>query len=812
MVVSHAGRTPGSLLNQGGHSQSDTETISFTPSGVIRMRIRSRSIMEGIRRYPRALELVLIPWVLFGVFWFFLGKYMHGGHSRSFWVDNTYLIHPLFSFISKALSAGEYPYWIDSLLGGLPLYNSPQFSPLYPFYFLGWSLYQTPLDALLQVHYVTFLHVGILYLNTYVMLRIFHLPILPSIVGATCCAFSANTNTYDMWVNIIAPYSWLPLAIGSVFLIIENEYPRVGLLLGAISISLLTTASPSQPLIHFIYCAGVFVVSYWVLCLKETRIKLAVLRNLALATIACLLLTAPVLVPGFSSMKKMVRFVGKGGTINSDQHVPLASLVEGQYEPSELANVFFPLRRIHNGVGNSYLGILPVFLAFLGLLKARKNWIVLPLFLFGLYCLFSVTGIHLGVAYVNYYLPLWNKIREPDRHLVLFILFFATLCAFGFQFIWEWIKHEVSPSRKQLVVTVGAYLLLAFGAYSVRLEAGSRIPDLYLFGTFLLFVTLTIATYMLAAIRTAFFKVLLAGVTCYSSLLLPFDIPRFRESDYFQEPNLRSHRILAEISKINDIRDFRLVVDDQILSSQLWSMNAVYYGIRTFKCYMNPLPRNQWLEVYFALNTSNYSNLLGAKYYLCSSCAAAPAGYQLAKEIEGYKLYITDKVRSRYYWSVEMADSGQGLNFFDIIQKSDDYLTKVYVQPWEAKRVTDWLVTPPSNPRFEVLRELRSLNSLQLRVRTNSRGIFVLNEFFNKDWQLMLNGGRQSYLRVNRNQMGVLLPEGTNEISFEFHPKVFIRLLYVQRVCLILLVAWVIVLTIQNRFVLYEWCKQGVAL
>ena len=242
-------------------------------------------------------------------------------------------------------------------------------------------------------------------------------------------------------------------------------------------------------------------------------------------------------------------------------------------------------------------------------------------------------------------------------------------------------------------------------------------------------------------------------------------------------------------------------------------MNAVYYGIRMFQCYMNPLPYDQWREMSFSAKTRNYPNLLGAKYYLCSNCAAVPPGYQLAREIEGYKLYATDKVRPRYYWSVEKADdSGSDQSFIDKVQTSDDYLTKVYLQPWEAKRFSDWRGVLPPNPRIEVLNEVRSLNSLRLRVQTNARGIFVLNEYFNKDWQLKLNGKRLSYFRANHNQMGFLMPEGVSDISFEFYPKIFVRLLYLQRVCLFVLITWASAFAFRNRSLFREWCRHEVAL
>ena len=108
----------------------------------------------------------------------------------------------------------------------------------------------------MHVHYVTLVHLGICLLNTYVMLRIFHLGIVSSVIGATLFAFGANAYQYAVWVTITAPYSWLPLALGSVYLILENHHPKVGLLLGCISIYLLVSASPAQPLIHLVYCTA----------------------------------------------------------------------------------------------------------------------------------------------------------------------------------------------------------------------------------------------------------------------------------------------------------------------------------------------------------------------------------------------------------------------------------------------------------------------------------------------------------------------------------------------------------------------------
>ena len=46
--------------------------------------------------------------------------------------------------------------------------------------------------------------------------------------------------------------------------------------------------------------------------------------------------------------------------------------------------------------------------------------------------------------------------------------------------------------------------------------------------------------------------------------------------------------------------------------------------------------------------------------------------------------------------------------------------------------------------------------------------------------------------KVNLNQIAVLLPEGTNQVDFEYRPRLFLWLLYVQRAALGILAAGVV--------------------
>ena len=52
-------------------------------------------------------------------------------------LDNLYLYGPLFSEVSSLASSGTVPYYLPNIGTGFPVFDSPQFSILYPFYFFG---------------------------------------------------------------------------------------------------------------------------------------------------------------------------------------------------------------------------------------------------------------------------------------------------------------------------------------------------------------------------------------------------------------------------------------------------------------------------------------------------------------------------------------------------------------------------------------------------------------------------------------------------------------------------------------------------
>jgi hypothetical protein len=733
-------------------------------------------------------EPFLVLFVLICIFGVFLGRFLSGEYSVATWLDNTHFLLPLFAHVSRTFAAGEFPYWINSIAGGIPLYNTPQFSLLYPFYFFGWNLYRGPLDTLVHVHYVTLLHVAILWLSTYVMMRIFHLRVISSVLGATLFAFSANTYQYLFWVNIISPYSWLPLALASVFLILENNYPNTGIVLGWISIYLLVSASPAQPLIHFVCCAA-FLAGCWAFIHRRDRSQWIVrARNLTAMALGSLFLTSAVLVPVvIFSRRDMVRWT-EAGPIVGNQRIPFAGFLTGQAKPAELAKVMFPLNT-SSPTGDPYLGMIPIFLAAFALFRRNRNWIVVPLFILALYMLLSSTGSHLGLAYINYWIPFWNKIREPSRHLYVFGLAACTLAAFGFEQLTE--SERLQDLRKH-ALAFGSFLVLLLASYWVRQRYETLVSDSTILWSFGLFVLLLCGLRFIPTLNGVA-RILLLGLAFYPALRYPVPIVKIHDGDYFMEENLRSHRILQEIARIEGIANYRLIIRDDHFSPQYWSMNAAYYGVRTFEAFMNPLPFGEVQEMFAAPLLPRYAQLLGGKYYLaCGDSASVPAGFLIQREMEGCRLYSTTDVQPHYFLSTDIGLSFSDVQqFLDRFRNDDTDLKKLYINTKDTSEISKWL-TGTTPLLWEASGEKRSANGLDLQLKTNRRSLLVLNEYFRNDWQATLNGNRVRTFKVNLNQIGVMLPEGLNHVHFEYRPWLFIWLSYVQRAAFVVMVAGIL--------------------
>src|SRR5436190_22519137 len=116
----------------------------------------------------------------------------------------------------------------------------------------------------------------------------------------------------------------------------------------------------------------------------------------------------------------MIRWT-QSGTVIGNQSIPYQDFLLGQTAPADLAEIVRPFY-VQHVIGAAYFGVIPFTLVLFSLFRCKQSWIVTLLFILGLYAVLSSTGSHLSFAKVNYWLPLFNKVREPRRQLYVYLL------------------------------------------------------------------------------------------------------------------------------------------------------------------------------------------------------------------------------------------------------------------------------------------------------------------------------------------------------------------------------------------------------
>lgn len=745
---------------------------------------------------PLTREIIFIPIVLSCIFFLTFGQFLSGTSSIATGPDNTFLILPLMHSMSETLSYGEFPFWMNTIMGGIPLYDSPQLSSIYPFYFLNFGLYKTPLDAIFQVNLVTILHYLILLINTYIMLRLLKLKIMPSLLGACLLTLSANMFSYGVWLNIIAPYSWFPLVVGSVFLILENTYPKTGVFLGILSFSLLVQASPAQPLIHTIYVIGILYVCSSIRYIASKQINYLVKStlNLMIMGVVSLLIASPALIPTILNTKNGIRFIGNFPPVVGDEKIPFEGFLVGQFDPIHLTSTLLPLQT-PQVIGSSYIGLGAVFLSLFAIFKVKKDWVIIPFIFLALYGLLSATGSNLGFAQINYQIPFINKIREPVRHIFLFLLGVSVLTPFGLTYLVDTTDRGFRALFywKHLLIGLVYVILLGITLYSGLTYIGS-VDEKYLIIAFVAMVVLILLISLMRGWHRNVLVVVIMVLVIASALQYKRNFPLVQNGDYFSPANLNAIRVAEEISKTEDIKDYRVYFNDTVLNPQFWAMNGSYFGLRGFTGYMNPIPNQTFEQLLLRTNVPNYFEMLGGKYYIClpSVCDASKnllKNYTFNKEIAGYNLYTTTKALPHYFLIDNIKGSYKSVNeFFSRISQGYDYFKSAYVPAEMAALVADWLknTQPGTEITTNIRTEKQTANTLTVSLTTKERVIFVLNEFNTPEWHVKVNGVPTPTFNVNLNQVGVMLDSGSNLVQFEYKSEIFNNLLLLRSLVIIL--------------------------
>jgi hypothetical protein len=728
-------------------------------------------------------------------------------------LDNVHIFGPIFSEISRLALSDAVPYYLPDIGTGFPVFESPHFSILYPFYFFELLDYGGPLASLYTLTHLTLLHIFIFYINLYVLLRCATVRPWAAYVGASVGMLARNTELYASWVNITASYAWLPLMLAGGVLLLQFPGKASGIIVFSVAAGLLTLASPAQSVIHAaLACLILFAVGVVWMCLKR---RFAQVRRLAWSLIFCSGIAfgfaGAAILPMSIATGQMIRHIGRGAAVIGHAPIPWEHFNLHQLTLDQATSIVVRPTWI-SIVGSPYVGPLGVIGTLLTGIYFRRldrllRMLAVAFGIISLYGLLSGFGTNLGLAYVNFHLPLVNRIREAGRHLVLFVIGASFLSGLGYSLLarsFERYKENRNP--RQLIVPA-----LAIAVFTIviiwELPPKKLIdPELFLRGSGGLWVMTSVP--LLFALGkvcrvSGYAKVVSAAMlVSAAAVVIPIRGISLSLSDFNKPMNLLSHRVLRDFVNKIDAKGYRMNFRDSSFPVRFWAMNASYYGIKSFYNQLTPQPFDQ-VRFGNLANVPHLREMMGARYVLCGpNDSPLDPNAKSILETERYRLYENRQPMGRLTLLHRVAGFAKNENKFkNLIREGFDYFSTTYVTASEFETVQSFLGSSQSlaHPRDRIVQIVDQPNRSYSTVVSASTSLLVLNEWFTPAWKVRVNGKTQSALRVNQWQTGVLLPAGKNRVEFDYRPTLFGVLMVLNRITLVLLLIFVIFVVVRKQ-------------
>jgi hypothetical protein len=717
-------------------------------------------------------------------------------------LDNVHIYGPIFSEVSRLALSGAVPYYLPDIGTGFPMFESPHFSILYPFYFFGLLSYGGPLASLYTLTNLTLLHIFVFYINLYVLLRCATVPPWAAYVGASVGMLARNTELYASWLMITAPYAWLPLVLAGAVLLLRFPGEARGILVLSIAAGLLALASASQPVIHAaLSCMMLFAAGIgWLYLQRRFRDLGRIAWSLAVCSGIAFGLAGAAILPMYIATGEMIRHIGTGAAVIGHAHIPWENFSLHQLTLDQATGIVIKPTWI-SIVGSAYIGPLGVIGVLLTGVYFRQldpflRMLVVAFGIIGLYGLLSGFGTNLGLAYVNFHLPFINRIREAGRHLVLFVIGVSFLSGLGYSLLARSFERYKEHRNPRPLIPAAVLILIFAGIILWELFKNAG-PLRTLAGFWML--ALAPILFVLAKVyrSSGYIAVVCAAVfVSVAAVVIPvrgfseFSPRPIWESGFGAPVNLLSHRVIQSFADKIDTAHYRVDFRDKAFSNRFWAMNASYYGIKSFYNQLTPQPYDQF-RFSNLTNVPHLREMMGARYVLCGhdNSPLDPNAKQLL-EAEGYRLYENPNPMGRLTLVHQVAGSYQSeKEFLNRIRRGFDYLFEAYVDDEHFGAVQGFLGSSQIWPRAQdrIVKIADRANESYSVVDTDSAALLVLNEWFTPAWKVRVNGKKQPVLRVNEWQTGVLLPAGKNRVEFEYRPTLFWALRALNRVTIVLL-------------------------
>jgi len=695
--------------------------------------------------------------------------------------DGVYLLGPTFHKIAAIIKSGEIPLRIPEMMAGMPYYNNALFSATYPFYFFGMVEYGVGIELLRTMMLITLLHLCILFLNTTLLLRMSGVEWLYSILGASGVIIAANTLHNASWVITVCGYSWLPLFFAGIIYIFRKPESWLGpIVLGFASVGFL--AKPAQTAILTLFFGAIIFFAGAIWHRKQWK---QLLPKLIVAGVLVAGVAAAGLLQIYMDFEEMMRYTPAGRIVGN---TPLPEKAYRVDYPLSLVSEFliYKVRRL--GPGHFYVGPIFIFFATVGIilttLKGKyKNWLFLILFAILIYCLISSFGKNLGFFYINQKIPLINKIRQSVRFMFVGNICIAYFAALGFR---ELFANWDTEKRNKYILALGISFIGFVLLYQMQVMR-YKIP---VYAYLLPFIAAVIPIFLKSKWFSFALVVMLIGV---NGLIMPEAVYSKAEDRGFNKPpNLASMDILQKISEQPNYQDYRLVsYDNKFLTDHKWGQNALYYNIRTFYSGITPVPNQQHQEVmqggddYLSLR-----HIQGAKWFVYPNERKSDDSLKLRYKNELYSLYENEEAIGKYYTvgRLKKADKNWKKTRDNIEKLGEKAKWYAFISQPDMRQLRPHIQKDKKVKGRDDIEEIHySANKIVLQVKAKANKVLLINEYFDDNWKVKIDGEPAEMYKANINQIAIPIDKGSHDITLKYRPGFYLFLYYVQKIAFVVI-------------------------
>lgn len=744
------------------------------------------------------LSIAAVGAVLSTLFHFW--SWLDGAHSFSINQDNTYYLHPIHHYISEHFNFFDMP--MRNWLWNVPIFHLPMFSMYYPFYFLWADVWSTPEAAVINGQYVIVFHVAIFGMGMAILTYALGVRHWMVIIAAAVLVSSSEVRMIVPWLWWFASYAWLPWVLTGIVLVLEGKRPFLGVMVASSSFAMSVMA---QPNIHVVYFSAVIIIGWAINRYKYTHNIKELLPKIywfGLFTILAILFSGEIFWMPLLHGKDYIRWSSSGPIVGSFL-IPFKDSLLFPATLSDLLNVLMPTKERY-AIGNSFLGPFVVYLVMYGTWSRWKTWYVPPLAFLCVYSLLSTTGKTFGLAYVNYLLPmLGNSLRELPAYLAIFAVSSAVLAALGLNALIEDGNENNSIFNRfdRFVLPVLAVLLgLAwfqhgrvdaayFAVYSITAFLVLKLGLRYKLPTYVMGPALSILVILIA--KTSFVQ-FCEELPNSSNPSLPQNWPY--------------RHVLEQIgSEVKDIKEYRIrfdfehgkVADHSSKDPRMLGAQSVYFGIPTFTYYMSPMPYDNfryYIPTSWDTSRRNYVKLFGGKYLLTDK-NSPDKSYKLVRSWQNAILYSTeDALPKQRLVNREVGTYRSFEEFKEVIERTDNYKSGVYLPVQEAGKLRQWL--PGAGDPGSVERINQGNNRIAYHVQANTASLLVINEHFEKAWRVNIDGQLVEPVVVNIDQIAIPVGPGNHNVDLTYYPWDFMWANQIQLISIIAAMFLVLFLTV----------------